>query len=425
MIKTYAAAVFMIFSILKVSAQNHFVNLSGVCGGSPCYTTIQAAVDAASAGESILVEAGTYNENVTINKSVILLSESGRNTTSIIGSDVSLGTILVSQGINDVQIGAAGQGFKIIGFDHPNPGVERAAIYLQGANENIRVIDNDVVAKGEGGLLTEYNDFYNNIIIDGNTFSGVTFDPAQPAACGGDQFSVSNYPRQLVAINPGSNVPPSYQDGFQFVNNQITGTSGTVGPVYLPGGGACPFGAGNSLVTIDALNAVVDANAFSGVTARFGSSLRVRGTGSSITNNCFIADGLLSPINSFLFYEDRSNNDALATAGNQETDELAFQNAYFGPDGDSYYDADANQENQYYITPVSVNSFVDQANNDCTLISSVACQTALICTPQQTPIPTLGQWALIILSLIIVTLGVVMIYGYEQISAAHQRATRL
>ena len=37
------------------------------CGGqSPCYTTIQAAVDVARAGDTIQIQAGTYVEQVTI-----------------------------------------------------------------------------------------------------------------------------------------------------------------------------------------------------------------------------------------------------------------------------------------------------------------------------------------------------------------------
>mgnify|MGYP000203284726 CR=1 FL=1 len=46
------------------------------------FTTIQAAVTAASSGDTIEVAAGTYKENVTINKALTLLSASGKDVTT-------------------------------------------------------------------------------------------------------------------------------------------------------------------------------------------------------------------------------------------------------------------------------------------------------------------------------------------------------
>src|SRR5262245_18475139 len=54
-------------------------NTSPTCGGqSPCYTTIQAAVDAETAGDTIRIQAGQYNEAVLIK---------GKNTSSTSEND--------------------------------------------------------------------------------------------------------------------------------------------------------------------------------------------------------------------------------------------------------------------------------------------------------------------------------------------------
>ncbi len=242
------------------------------------FNTIQAAVDAALAGTVITVAAGTYTENVVIGTSGIsIVSSGGRDATSIIGTaGSSLGTIVLTPGVNDVVIGGIDTGFTVVGFDG-TPGIETSAIYLQGAHSNITVQGNDVVANGDGGLQGEFNAALINLTIDSNIFSGQTFVGPNPGGSGfNNQFTEFNVPRQLVVLggsdgNPASNVV--------FTNNQVTGSAGGLNAEGLA--------QGNTLVTIDVANTVISDNDFTGFTNRFATQLRVRDTNTAITDNTF------------------------------------------------------------------------------------------------------------------------------------------
>src|SRR5687767_10239496 len=61
-----AATIFLGTSISTTSAASTLVvDDNGACPGAT-YTTIQSAVNTASAGDTVKVCAGTYNENVTV-----------------------------------------------------------------------------------------------------------------------------------------------------------------------------------------------------------------------------------------------------------------------------------------------------------------------------------------------------------------------
>ncbi|KQP53625.1 hypothetical protein ASF39_20005, partial [Methylobacterium sp. Leaf108] len=249
-------------------------------GGSTVYSTIQAAVAAASANDTIIVGPGTYYENVIIDKPLTLLSESGRGTTSIVGSpdNSGQGAIEIVAGVNNVTIGGVGQGFTVVGFDGP-PNIERAAIYLTGNHSGLRIIGNDVVANGDGGLTSEFGRTLTDILIDGNIFSGQTFTGSQPGGSGfGAQFSDANVPRQLVVL--GSNEGPS--SNIVFTNNLVSGTAGGTNAGGNP--------QGNNLVTIDAANTTISNNTFTGFTNRFATQLRSREENTTIQNNTFSND---------------------------------------------------------------------------------------------------------------------------------------
>ncbi|HLP95075.1 MAG TPA: right-handed parallel beta-helix repeat-containing protein [Saprospiraceae bacterium] len=296
------------------------------------HLTISAAVAAASNGDLILVAPGTYNENVTINKANLTLkSTGGAAVTTIQGSDGQSGTIAVSAGIDGVTIGGVGQGFTIIGYDGPGT-IERAAIYLIGAHNNITIVGNVIQANGEHGLLSEFNASIDGIYITDNTFSGKTFVGAEPGGCGfSTQFDPgNNVPRQLVVMGGGSGVTNS--KNVYFFKNTLTGTAGGYNT-----GSSCEQG--NYLVTIDVIGGIIAENTFNGTTTRFAGNLRARGKETSIYCNTFHTTGLGNDCTNIFFGSSNPINNAFPStlAGVASYNEYPNGGAYLTPDNAGSY----------------------------------------------------------------------------------------
>ncbi|MEZ5776087.1 MAG: calcium-binding protein [Hyphomicrobiaceae bacterium] len=251
-------------------------------GGGGDFTTISAAVVAAASGDTIIVNAGNYAEDVIITKSLTLLSASGKGVTTITGQNSALGAIEIDPNVNDVVIGGIGQGFTIIG-NNGNGAIENAAIYLQGAHTGITIQGNEVRANGDHGLLTEFGAAISNILIDSNEFTGQTFVGAQPSGIGfATQFDVgNNVPRQLVVF--GGNTNTGIQHHVTFTNNIISGTAGGISSDDNTSA------QGNTLVTLDVADSTISGNVFTGFTNRFATALRVREDGTVIADNTFDA----------------------------------------------------------------------------------------------------------------------------------------
>jgi len=129
------------------------VNVSG--GGD--YTTIQAAVDAAEDGETILVEAGTYYENVVVNKSISLIGAGWDNTSIASSSYRDRDKILLT-------INADGVNVKDINFDGTG-----TAIFLDHSNST-NIMNNKCSNGLSVGikLSNSHNNFISNNICSGN-----------------------------------------------------------------------------------------------------------------------------------------------------------------------------------------------------------------------------------------------------------------
>ena len=213
-----------------VRNDNDTINPGSVVGvfGTDAFSTINDAIANTVAFGTVTVLEGTYNENVVIDKNLTFQSNAGRDLTTINGQGTSApGTILVTGTTTAVTIGGTSKGFTINGIDNASPGIESAAVYLQGNHTGTTIRGNVINANGDEALLSEFGATVSGLTIDANAFGGKTFTGTNPAGDGfSAQFTLANVPRQLVIIGGGSG--GGNTSNVTFTNNQITGTAGGI-----------------------------------------------------------------------------------------------------------------------------------------------------------------------------------------------------
>lgn len=126
-------------------------------GSGQTYSSIQDAVDAANATDTIIVHSGTYNENIVVNKTLIINGINGKNSTIINGNDALKQTIQITA--DNVQL----YGFTIkntIGVTQ-----QKACIFI---NSVIGcTIRDNTITNGQDGIdatLSSSISIYNNTI---------------------------------------------------------------------------------------------------------------------------------------------------------------------------------------------------------------------------------------------------------------------
>lgn len=127
------------------------------------YTRIQDAIDNANFGDTIIVKAGTYNENLNINKPLTIISKSEIPNDTTVQATKNDHVFHITS--NNVII----RGFKITGTHGP----AKAGIYLDEVEEC--TIANNILSNNENGigLVSSSNNILTNNTIGTNNFDGV------------------------------------------------------------------------------------------------------------------------------------------------------------------------------------------------------------------------------------------------------------
>jgi parallel beta-helix repeat protein len=127
------------------------------------FSTIQAAINAANQGSTIIVGDGIYNENIVVNKSVRLRSQNGSATTNVNASD-SLDYVF-NVTVSNVTI----DGFNVTGV----ASYEAAGIYLGYSNNSI--VRNNVVNNNSFGIVLDHseNGTLSSNIANNNSYYGI------------------------------------------------------------------------------------------------------------------------------------------------------------------------------------------------------------------------------------------------------------
>jgi hypothetical protein len=140
------------------------------------YATIQAAINAAADGDTILVGPGTYNENLTVDKSLTILSTNGRGVTFI--SANTNDTPIVSITADGVTVGGPNQGFTINQQDAGPAAVPQGgncAVMIQGdlvGSDGVTIRNNTLWGNStDEGILVTPAIAGGQLVIRNNTFS--------------------------------------------------------------------------------------------------------------------------------------------------------------------------------------------------------------------------------------------------------------
>jgi len=164
------------------------------------FLTIGKAISICNIGDTIIVNDGIYTENITITKTITLLSVNGRENTIIRSANTfAQATITIGSSASNIIIGSINKGFTIIGLSG-NSSVERACLYFgSGTYSGANIRYNKFITYGEYCILgggTVSNSVFEYNIFDGKTYIG---EKPTTQTWNGSYFTYNNQPTALAA----------------------------------------------------------------------------------------------------------------------------------------------------------------------------------------------------------------------------------
>jgi len=139
-------------------------------GSGEDYTTIQSAIGAASAGDTINVAAGTYNENISLNKSVDLLGPNA-DISAVTGTRKPEAVI-----VNQVNIADGISNASINGFEFTGQTGSQVLYFLMDSSD-FTVKCNRFINNRSTAINTYASSTHSNLLIDNNLVDGITEHP--------------------------------------------------------------------------------------------------------------------------------------------------------------------------------------------------------------------------------------------------------
>lgn len=196
----------IVLPVETCEASGNTIYVGGTGHGN--YTKVQDGINAANPGDTVYVYSGAYNENIVINKSITLISESKENTIikgAASGHVIKITADFVNISSFNIQ-DAIGEGYDSIMMDKV---------------QNCRIIDNIIKNSDDGVYLLDshWNIISDNIIQD-NDINGIFAS-----------FSDNNiFKNNKIYYNQKGIVIGSYSDSNEIFDNNIEGEK-----VYLQG----------------------------------------------------------------------------------------------------------------------------------------------------------------------------------------------